>query len=327
MLGCESGGPGGRRLGELGHSLQDYLKFKDLIHRMLEFDPKARIPPYKALQHCFFKKTADEGTNTTHSATSSPALGGTTNHSGTGTVQCTVVSSSSSTRACSDPTTHNSVVTSAMECDSPTAKAPQSWTANAASNPSTQFKRTDRTLSNSSDATHPSQGMHTNNSLPASHSEGSSAYSSASISASVHSNEAVRGQGREYGHEGHVGGVYYSTETMSNYSSSGSCNSSGMDQQTMILPQMQQENFVHPQINYSASNLSSNPGHEHSTNYVGAPNAAAPYSSDALLAGTHLASNPRSVVSSHRRELVSQHSAGEESMVDVYVQQSPVVSN
>ena len=295
---------------------------------MLEFDPKARVPPYQALQHCFFKKTADEGTNTTHSATSSPALGGTTNRSGTGTVQCTDVSSSSSTRACSDPTTHNSVATSAMECDSPTVKAPQSWTSNAAVNPSTQFKRTDRNLSNSSDSRHPAQGMHTNNSLPVSHSEGSSAYSSASISASVHSNEAVRGQGREYGHEGHSGGVYYSAETMSNYSSTGSCNCSGMEQQT-ILAQMQQDNFIHQQINYSASNLSSSTGHEHGTNYVAAPSTGGTYSysSDALPAGTQLASNPRTVVSSRRRELVNQHSAGEESMVDVYVQQSPVVSN
>ena len=296
---------------------------------MLEFDPKQRIPPYQALQHCFFKKTADEGTNTTHSATSSPALGGTTNRSGTGTVQNTVASSSSAARACSDPTTHNSVVSSAMECDSPTTKAPQGWT-NVAGNPPTQFKRTERTSSNNSDSRHPTQVMHTSNSLPASHSEGSSAYSSASISASVHSNEASRGQGREYGHEGHAGGVYYSTETMSNYSSSsgGSCNSTSMEQQTTILAQMQQDNFVHPQINYSASNLASNPGHEHGAGYVAGPNVGSyEYSTNAMPAGTHLGSNPRSVVSSHRRELVNQHSAGEESMVDVYVQQSPVVSN
>ncbi|KAJ7392715.1 Dual specificity tyrosine-phosphorylation-regulated kinase 1A [Desmophyllum pertusum] len=124
VLGCETGGPGGRRQGESGHSLQDYLKFKDLVLRMLEFDPKARIAPYQALQHCFFKKTADESTNTSHSANSSPAMGGTTNRTAS-TTSATV--SSGGTRACSDPTTHATVTSSAMECDSPSGKGPQTW--------------------------------------------------------------------------------------------------------------------------------------------------------------------------------------------------------
>lgn len=64
ILGVESGGPGGRRQGEPGHSVSDYLKFKDLILRMLDFDPKSRVTPYYALQHNFFKRTTDEGTNT-----------------------------------------------------------------------------------------------------------------------------------------------------------------------------------------------------------------------------------------------------------------------
>jgi dual specificity tyrosine-phosphorylation-regulated kinase 1 len=64
ILGVETGGPGGRRHGEVGHSVSDYLKFKDLIVRMLDFDPKTRITPYYALQHNFFKRTSDEGTNT-----------------------------------------------------------------------------------------------------------------------------------------------------------------------------------------------------------------------------------------------------------------------
>lgn len=64
ILGVEMGGPGGRRHGEVGHSVADYLKFKDLILRMLDFDPKTRITPYYALQHNFFKRTSDEGTNT-----------------------------------------------------------------------------------------------------------------------------------------------------------------------------------------------------------------------------------------------------------------------
>lgn len=70
----EAGGPGGRRAGESGHAVADYLKFKDLILRMLDYDPKSRIQPYYALQHSFFKKTADEGTNTSSSVSTSPAL-------------------------------------------------------------------------------------------------------------------------------------------------------------------------------------------------------------------------------------------------------------
>jgi len=76
FTGVESGGPGGRRSGETGHFVSDYLKFKDLILRMLDYDPKTRITPYYALQHNFFKRTADEGTNTssaTHGSTSVPA--------------------------------------------------------------------------------------------------------------------------------------------------------------------------------------------------------------------------------------------------------------
>ena len=60
ILGVETGGPGGRRLGEAGHSVSDYLRFKDLILRMLEYDPKTRITPYYALQHNFFKRPAEE---------------------------------------------------------------------------------------------------------------------------------------------------------------------------------------------------------------------------------------------------------------------------
>lgn len=74
ILGVETGGPGGRRYGEQGHLMLDYLKFKDLILRMLDYDPKTRITPYYALQHSFFRRTADEGTNTANSASTSPAV-------------------------------------------------------------------------------------------------------------------------------------------------------------------------------------------------------------------------------------------------------------
>lgn len=64
ILGIDSGGPGGRRVNEPGHSPADYLKFKDLIVRMLDYDPRVRITPLYALQHPFFRRTVDEGTNT-----------------------------------------------------------------------------------------------------------------------------------------------------------------------------------------------------------------------------------------------------------------------
>jgi len=60
ILGVETGGPGGRRHGEPGHSVSDYLRFKDLILRMLDYDPKTRITPYYALQHNFFKRPTEE---------------------------------------------------------------------------------------------------------------------------------------------------------------------------------------------------------------------------------------------------------------------------
>ncbi len=74
IIGVETGGPGGRRAGEQGHGLNDYLKFKDLIQRMLDYDPKTRITPYYALQHNFFKRTTDESTNTSNSTSTSPAI-------------------------------------------------------------------------------------------------------------------------------------------------------------------------------------------------------------------------------------------------------------
>lgn len=46
---------------------------------MLDYEPRSRITPFYALQHNFFKKTADEGTNT--SASTSPSLGTEHSHS------------------------------------------------------------------------------------------------------------------------------------------------------------------------------------------------------------------------------------------------------
>lgn len=75
LVGVESGGPGGRRKGEPGHAVPDYLKFKDLILRMLDYDPKSRISPYYALQHGFFKRASEEAAAAT-SAASTPSAPG-----------------------------------------------------------------------------------------------------------------------------------------------------------------------------------------------------------------------------------------------------------
>uniref|UniRef100_A0A4W3H7Q3 Dual specificity tyrosine-phosphorylation-regulated kinase 1A n=1 Tax=Callorhinchus milii TaxID=7868 RepID=A0A4W3H7Q3_CALMI len=136
ILGVETGGPGGRRAGESGHTVADYLKFKDLILRMLDYDPKTRIAPYYALQHSFFKKTADEGTNTSNSVSTSPAM---EQSQSTGTSSSTSSSSggssgtSNSGRARSDPTHqhrhsggHYSGAVQAMDCEthSPQVRQP-----------------------------------------------------------------------------------------------------------------------------------------------------------------------------------------------------------
>jgi dual specificity tyrosine-phosphorylation-regulated kinase 1 len=134
----ESGGPGGRRSGEIGHFVSDYLKFKDLILRMLDYDPKTRITPYYALQHNFFKRTADEGTNThNNSASTSPAS--MADHSSQA-VMAAAAAAAAESRARSDPshggpvnyssivsgssTASAAVQSSAMECESPRGLPP-----------------------------------------------------------------------------------------------------------------------------------------------------------------------------------------------------------
>lgn len=70
------------------------------------------------------------------------------------------------------------------------------------------------------------------------------------------------------------------------------------------------------QLNYSATNLSLNPG-EHEVNCVGSSTTV-----------PNSVTNPRGISVGHRRDFVRQHSPGDESpMVGVCVQQSPVVSN
>lgn len=64
ILGVSSGGPGGRRMGQTDHSVVDYLKFRDLVERMLTYDASQRIQAHQALQHSFFVQTSEEYTTT-----------------------------------------------------------------------------------------------------------------------------------------------------------------------------------------------------------------------------------------------------------------------
>uniref|UniRef100_A0A1I8JDK0 dual-specificity kinase n=1 Tax=Macrostomum lignano TaxID=282301 RepID=A0A1I8JDK0_9PLAT len=61
LLGCDQGGPGGRRHGEAGHSPADYHRFLDLVARMLEYDPRQRLRPHEAMQHRFFRRESAAG--------------------------------------------------------------------------------------------------------------------------------------------------------------------------------------------------------------------------------------------------------------------------
>ncbi|CAF3421016.1 unnamed protein product [Rotaria socialis] len=76
IIGVEIGGPGGRRAGEPNHSASDYIKFKELVQQMLEYDPKRRLLPFNALQSSFFKRTYDDTSNVNHTTaatTTAPA--------------------------------------------------------------------------------------------------------------------------------------------------------------------------------------------------------------------------------------------------------------
>uniref|UniRef100_A0A3P9DHA2 dual-specificity kinase n=1 Tax=Maylandia zebra TaxID=106582 RepID=A0A3P9DHA2_9CICH len=70
----------------------------DLILRMLDYDPKSRITPFYALQHNFFKKTTDEGTNTSSSTSTSPAM----DHSHSASTTSSVSSSGGSSGSSND---------------------------------------------------------------------------------------------------------------------------------------------------------------------------------------------------------------------------------
>lgn len=60
MLGSRTGGPQGRRKGEIGHSKEDYDLFEDLIRKCLDLNPKTRIKPADALNHPYMRRTVKD---------------------------------------------------------------------------------------------------------------------------------------------------------------------------------------------------------------------------------------------------------------------------
>eukprot|EP00595_Chromulina_sp_UTEXLB2642_P003574 CAMPEP_0196764354 /NCGR_PEP_ID=MMETSP1095-20130614/5909_1 /TAXON_ID=96789 ORGANISM="Chromulina nebulosa, Strain UTEXLB2642" /NCGR_SAMPLE_ID=MMETSP1095 /ASSEMBLY_ACC=CAM_ASM_000446 /LENGTH=246 /DNA_ID=CAMNT_0042119655 /DNA_START=1045 /DNA_END=1785 /DNA_ORIENTATION=- len=67
VIGVNSGGPSGRRFGEVGHSPENYEEFLDFIKRILVFDPSQRLSASESLDHPFItekrKKTFTDNNN------------------------------------------------------------------------------------------------------------------------------------------------------------------------------------------------------------------------------------------------------------------------
>jgi len=82
ILGVEIGGPDGRRLNEPGHTVTDYFRLKELILRMLTYDPSQRITPFQAISHCFFGSTecAEVQTEAPSGGMQLPAVGAQMSH-------------------------------------------------------------------------------------------------------------------------------------------------------------------------------------------------------------------------------------------------------
>jgi len=293
IIGVESGGPGGRRAGEVGHFVSDYLKFKDLILRMLDYEPKSRITPYYALQHNFFKRTADEGTNTNNSASTSPAM---TDHSSqaTATIASSTAlaessnssSSSSSTRARSDPSHgHSNLLPAAMECESPRG-APAAYHSRP----------------------HPHH-------LPAYNSSSSSSSSSRRYGSHLDSGG---------GTAAYMGSSSSSTSTVANNNPSFITSPTALDctqsgSVNLPLYQTSYVNSIYPFTSSSSSSSSMAPGSAFSSMNAPAP-AAVAGSADSV-------STPKSAPSVTRQSTNSSSERSDSPMVGVCVQQSPVASH
>jgi len=76
IIGVNTGGPQGRRMGESGHSSEDYVIFVDLITKMLHYDPQHRITPGNAVEHPFLaRQSNDDSQRVPHNAGNSQGNG------------------------------------------------------------------------------------------------------------------------------------------------------------------------------------------------------------------------------------------------------------
>ena len=69
IIGVHSGGPHGRRKDDLGHTVENYQRFADFIHAMLEYQPDKRVSASDALSHDYVLDSIDF-----------PVVGGTTSN-------------------------------------------------------------------------------------------------------------------------------------------------------------------------------------------------------------------------------------------------------
>lgn len=73
IVGINTGGPQGRRMGEPGHGYEDYSVFVDLIFKMLTYDPHQRITPSNACRHPFLaKQSSEDSQRIPHNSSSQP---------------------------------------------------------------------------------------------------------------------------------------------------------------------------------------------------------------------------------------------------------------
>lgn len=75
VLGVNTGGPGGRRLGESNHNVENYLEFLDVIRKLLIYDPAQRWTATAALEHSFFRQAISVQATAASSGAASPRQG------------------------------------------------------------------------------------------------------------------------------------------------------------------------------------------------------------------------------------------------------------
>lgn len=63
LLGSQTGGPGGRRRGETGHTPEDYQRFENLLYQLLELNPVERISADVAFAHPFLSSPLSRNTS------------------------------------------------------------------------------------------------------------------------------------------------------------------------------------------------------------------------------------------------------------------------